>query len=632
MTILERRRPQIVAFVGFPGMGKTTFAKLIAEAVGAPRLRLGQFLKARGLAKASEEMGSPQAFYAAMLVHTDLYLAEGIGPALETHGWAILDGFPRSVQEAEALGAFATKVGVALTVFHFDVSDPQARAALSLARQRAREIERGRALNDAWQAGKVRLAEGYDGPCLEALQAQGARIHAIDPEATRSAIERRVRTELRLDFERIPWDRWILEGLRAISETAWLVGEGFFRPFFNGVYGPLQEPRRIEVVVAPQENPGLVKARLQERFPRRWIRTYTEEAYLEWLEIQGGRVRLDARENLQVMLRSGVEASLRRGEVRANVARLPSVVTKWAATDLVRAYPGLSAPFIDHARVPILPNWSAIHEATRALEQGGRRQWAELLPVEAEIAAELRAFLAEASVQPTAPPRPAHNRLPPGVDPWLERDSAFQSWLLEQERSHTRPHGRFARALADVSQVPQKPTHQGWMTDQHVFATLLQLQTLYLPKPFWRALRIAALYHDHGKIQDITTPGAHPLISRRLWLERYVQEWNADLTNDERRVIPFLIANHDLLGRLARGVKEEAFTGGIDPSTCRVRLRESGLPLKVALALVEALNRADIASVAALRWTLPELSFASQLVLKGDKAEKMRGRRMKAGS
>lgn len=97
--------------------------------------------------------------------------------------------------------------------------------------------------------------------------------------------------------------------------------------------------------------------------------------------------------------------------------------------------------------------------------------------------------------------------------------------------------------------------------------------------------------------------------------------------------------NHNLIGRLCRGISEKveqirefhanSDTGAMDidvnaqPSYVlavdgiyvREKLLECPLPKNLAMCLLKAVYRADMGSVAALRWILPVVELVENLVL-----------------
>lgn len=627
----ERRRPTVAAFVGYPGMGKSTQATAIATAIGARRLRLGRFLKDRGLMKTREEMEDPFLWYQRLLEHTELFLDHAVLAQITHLGAAVLDGFPRAHREIEFLKERADRHDWTLVLLNFDLPTPLERSEFSLARQRSRAVSLGRKLSDTWYWQKIRLAEQYEMTALERARELGVRIITIDPRRSPMLVMQAVRQALRLDFEHLPWNWRVLEIVRNLAPPAFIVGGHFYRPFWNGLFGPMQEPWNVGVALDSDEHVVQVGLALERALPEyRWrvgnvVRFVNERLGVEVdfaedalrlshniIGISGG-VRLLLNGNLHIVFGADAEAHLRRGVLQPSAnAKLDEAAQK--ARLLVQDYPGLSAPFIDHERLEVIPDWATIHEKTLAMEHGGRRMWSGLSDQEQVIAKELVIFADVAEKKPSAPPL-APRSLTPTEFPWDAPDGEFREWLLQEFRQPIPSEIRdplLEAALRLQHRVPQKPTHQGWATHQHAASVLLQLETDRLLE-FRRPLRVAALLHDIGKKWNIETPGAHSAIGATQW-EGLAPAW---LAAADRGIVTFLIRNHDLLGRLARGVKEPDYTGALDPAYARTVLSESGLPPKLALELIFELNRADVGSVAALRWTIPELEMSRDMICAG---------------
>ena len=106
-----------IIFLGPPGAGKGTHAQLLMNELGIPQISTGDML--RQAMKAGTEMGLSAKRYidAGELVPDEVVI--GIVKdrlnADDCKNGYILDGFPRTVKQAEALGQFA-RIDVALNI------------------------------------------------------------------------------------------------------------------------------------------------------------------------------------------------------------------------------------------------------------------------------------------------------------------------------------------------------------------------------------------------------------------------------------------------------------------------------------------------------------------------------------
>lgn len=102
--------------LGAPGAGKGTVAKMLTELDGSVQISTGDIL--RGAVQAGTELGKKaEAFMkAGDLVPDDLIM--GIMEARlqepDCQKGFLLDGFPRTIPQAEALGELLTRLGIAL--------------------------------------------------------------------------------------------------------------------------------------------------------------------------------------------------------------------------------------------------------------------------------------------------------------------------------------------------------------------------------------------------------------------------------------------------------------------------------------------------------------------------------------
>jgi adenylate kinase len=115
-------------FLGPPGAGKGTQARDLAREWAVPQVATGDML--RGAMAAGGALGreAKQYYDRGELVPDDVILrmvAERFRQPDAARGF-ILDGFPRTIAQAEALGAMLQQLGQTLdAVVYFDVSEPE---------------------------------------------------------------------------------------------------------------------------------------------------------------------------------------------------------------------------------------------------------------------------------------------------------------------------------------------------------------------------------------------------------------------------------------------------------------------------------------------------------------------------
>ena len=106
-------------FLGAPGAGKGTQAEVVSDELGIPQISTGNIL--REAAKNGTEYGlkAKAAMDAGALVSDDIVigiLKERIAEDDCKNGF-ILDGFPRTVPQAEALDAMGIKIDKVIEIF-----------------------------------------------------------------------------------------------------------------------------------------------------------------------------------------------------------------------------------------------------------------------------------------------------------------------------------------------------------------------------------------------------------------------------------------------------------------------------------------------------------------------------------
>ena len=102
--------------LGPPGVGKGTQAKILVEQLGIPQLSTGDILRSAIAAKTPMGLAAKQVMDRGDLVSDDIVngiVSERIDQADCANGF-ILDGFPRTTPQADALGAMLEQKGLKL--------------------------------------------------------------------------------------------------------------------------------------------------------------------------------------------------------------------------------------------------------------------------------------------------------------------------------------------------------------------------------------------------------------------------------------------------------------------------------------------------------------------------------------
>ncbi len=114
-----------VIFLGPPGAGKGTQAQSLAHEWGVPHIATGDMLREAVAAKTALGLEAKRHMDSGGLVPDDVVIGL-VGERLaqpDAKAGCVLDGFPRTTAQAEALDAVFTRAGIALDrVVFFDVS------------------------------------------------------------------------------------------------------------------------------------------------------------------------------------------------------------------------------------------------------------------------------------------------------------------------------------------------------------------------------------------------------------------------------------------------------------------------------------------------------------------------------
>ena len=168
-----------ILILGPQGSGKGTQAKLIAAAHGVPHVATGEILRSAVAEGTELGLRVQPVLERGDLVPDDL-MVELIRARLAVEDGFVLDGFPRTVPQAEALDAMLDEIGKPLdVVLLLGVSDD-----ISLARLLDRRAEEGRT-DDAPDAirNRLRLYHELTEPVVERYREEG-RLVAVDGERT----------------------------------------------------------------------------------------------------------------------------------------------------------------------------------------------------------------------------------------------------------------------------------------------------------------------------------------------------------------------------------------------------------------------------------------------------------------
>jgi hypothetical protein len=396
------------------------------------------------------------------------------------------------------------------------------------------------------------------------------------------------------------WLRDVVTAVAVADPSANVVGAAFYSHFFGGRFGPTQIVPEIEVAVAAEEEITTIETILVSlEPPYRW-RVRTRRDAESALIAGRGRASLVDGHVAFSFGHPDAAAHLAEGLLAPADDASPERARAEAMT-LLAQYPGLRADFLAYRGKDLAQTFEEIDALVKEQESGGRRTTMSFAPAELPWVAAIRRW--HETVEPSieAVPLPARAPLPEG-DPWTADDDSFREWLLDQTSTADprTPRDEDLHRLFEVQRGDQKPTHLGWETYQHAIMAMLTLDTHGFDVADRRALRVAVLMHDIGKVHNVWTPGAHALIGAKVW-QRYRPAW---ITDEEADVVTFLIRTHDMLGLMDRGIWHDEYRGAMSPADIRDELARLDRPFDEALRLMSAMYVADIASVAALRWLL----------------------------
>ncbi|HEY8153264.1 MAG TPA: adenylate kinase [Myxococcota bacterium] len=180
--------------LGAPGAGKGTQAVRLAARLGVPHVSTGDLLRAAVAA------GTPLGLEARRYMDRGELVPDGIVIGVAAERLArpdaktgfVLDGFPRTVAQAEALDAELTRLGAKLDRCLALVTDEAALVARLLKRA---QIEGRTDDNEATIRHRMKVYRSQTEPLIACYQRKGV-LREIDGMGTIEEVERRIQKEL----------------------------------------------------------------------------------------------------------------------------------------------------------------------------------------------------------------------------------------------------------------------------------------------------------------------------------------------------------------------------------------------------------------------------------------------------
>ena len=756
-----------LCLLGAPGAGKTTQLKKIQELTGAPVFHVGRFVEKHFPAVRTEE----QRMSAGLLQGFDeLFLKQVLD---DPSRFVILDGFPRTPEQAQLLLKTAAAQGIEIKPVCLQLGSSRQEIETSFQRQITRDTELGQPLTKERYLGKIGRYIDQDLAALKVMRDAGLPVVNVDAQKIPDHVFAGIKTGLGLDLARLPYDRGALKNLRDTAKQlgieAYIHSGAVYRAAFNNAFGPPRLPTDIDVCCNTPGEAARLQSALEAAHPTsRWkvvTSTITPEGeqtgerdalqtlFSNPLTFRQVGIRMTDSGDIEVHATPAAVHSLLTGKIyfdRNRLDYLPAhkrdqaidaAITSTKKT--LRDYPGL---VIDDGLLEsgygqrygafeskeVISGYEKLHSKVVDAEKGAVdaiRSKKKLSPEDSgkelrplHLTPEERAFAekvcdfyrhvdktATAPFVPERAPLPAplekarrdKIRLrfgqavnpqerqealgkpipaPAGFDSWLHYavtelpDASFREWLLNQTRSR-RPFGgkdpqidmlekppmdkvseAFSHAHQVLTEGEQKVTHQGLDLHQHLFQSTLQLATDEVigrvraeghSEPFCNklrsAMRVAMLHHDLGKLVDISTPGLHESMGARIFRYAMKPVW---VDEHMLRLAEWMIVQHDLFGRVARGITEKvgykiqdpnfdpddasSYEGAIVPGRARDKILainrktygEQPMSLETATAVIKEIWKADMGSVASLRWLLPVTDLLEQVVARPESLPK----------
>jgi|SRR5579871_144713 len=613
---------RVIAFVGRSGSGKSTGAEFLHRVAGADVVHARSAIPASISAEEWARLSR-----GAKLVH-------GIETAVISRitnsrsKIVVLDGFPRTADQLKLLFDTAQEKGWALQLIYVEMPK-----LFGIVRSIARQFLRCLRGGGSWSRILRKLAR--DNRAIPSVLDAAAKINVplsiVDGTAPRRIVDEQIRRHAGFDLRSLPWDLKILQLVAGVAPDAWITGGGhIYRPFFNNLFGPPSDSWDVDLRVAGSQRAAEVQSQLSRLAPR--VRWHVKDA-LSWACTELGRGASSVEEtigmNPLICLCMGIrwkkddiefffshpetERDLWRGVLRPNPnGQLAFAQAK--ARKIAAQYPAVGASCWGHEPLQIPLTFSAAMVHVHSLEQSVAFHALRLSPTECIAAEQIRQLFKSLSQRCQAVPWPAAAPLP-DRDPWAAPDAQFRMWVVNQTRSRNPIGGSdsyLRNALQLQAGIAQKPTHQGSDLRTHAIRTLLTLDTDHLPiyRPH---LRIAMLWHDIGKRWNIINPGCHAALGARKWRELQDPRLPG-ITAEDETLISHFIGCHDLVGRVARGITDATYAGGLSPARARSAMQLRPVDPLVMIEIAKALWCADVGSIPMLRWLLPLADPVAELL------------------
>jgi adenylate kinase family enzyme len=283
---VEPGAKKVVVVTGISGAGKSVHCEVIGRFLCAPVYHLGSFCRTADLTPELREEHERLRSRGALLTGvTERFLAT---IANDPCGRAVIDGFPRSTEQAAALREQARRRSWNITIVHLGFPR-QEEAHDSLERQLRRfEQSAGRSPTDEELQRiheKIRRYARLELSAVRLLEETGVHVaHVPASGKTFAQVSEDVFGSLHLGSDELRWDLprlgIVLDGMRRSGiEEAFVVSGLFYRPFWDERFGPPQLSVDVDVTCRTREEVARLGKVLRAEFPEiRWATASYMEA------------------------------------------------------------------------------------------------------------------------------------------------------------------------------------------------------------------------------------------------------------------------------------------------------------------------------------------------------------------